>query len=177
MPDQLLALSFLQPWLWAILERHKGFEFGGAYHAIENRKWKPWHLRERIALHASAGWDKAAVPFIADRLGGPERLPMLYSIPRGAIVGTARVFGAIDMKYEFERPLVDGHLPDRPIFGRDISAALVNRVLDSPWAFGPWCWVLADVRKLQEPVPCKGALGFWRVPEDVAALVREREAT
>ena len=29
--------------------------------------------------------------------------------------------------------------------------------------------VLDDVIALPEPVPCKGALGFWTVPEDVEA--------
>jgi hypothetical protein len=28
---------------------------------------------------------------------------------------------------------------------------------------GPWCFVLADVRPLAEPIPLKGALGFFKV--------------
>lgn len=38
------------------------------------------------------------------------------------------------------------------------------------WAFpGSWHWELANPVALPEPVPCKGALGLWRVPEDVLA--------
>jgi hypothetical protein len=34
-------------------------------------------------------------------------------------------------------------------------------VLDHPHTEGPWCWVLRDVRKLDEPVPCSGKQGLW----------------
>uniref|UniRef100_A0A6H1ZM20 Uncharacterized protein n=1 Tax=viral metagenome TaxID=1070528 RepID=A0A6H1ZM20_9ZZZZ len=30
---------------------------------------------------------------------------------------------------------------------------------------GLWCWVLKDVRKLPEPVPCRGAQGLWEWSE------------
>jgi hypothetical protein len=28
-------------------------------------------------------------------------------------------------------------------------------------AYGPWCWVLADICRLDEPVPARGAQGLW----------------
>ncbi len=37
-------------------------------------------------------------------------------------------------------------------------------------------WRLADVRRLSEPVNCRGAQGLWDVPDDVAAAVRDRIA-
>lgn len=37
-------------------------------------------------------------------------------------------------------------------------------------------WRLADVRRLAEPVGCRGAQGLWDVPDDVAAAVRDRIA-
>lgn len=50
--------------------------------------------------------------------------------------------------------------------------------------FNPWwgCtkvsrdWRLEDVRRLAEPVDCRGAQGLWDVPDDIAAAVRERIA-
>jgi len=43
----------------------------------------------------------------------------------------------------------------------------------SPWAQRDAChWQLANVRPLPEPVPCKGMLGLWRLPEDVEKAVR-----
>lgn len=41
-----------------------------------------------------------------------------------------------------------------------------------PWAArGQYHWRLANVRALPEPVPCKGALGLWTLPDDVEAAV------
>lgn len=37
----------------------------------------------------------------------------------------------------------------------------------SPWFFGPVGFVLRDPVPLAQPVPCKGALGFFPVPGDV----------
>lgn len=42
----------------------------------------------------------------------------------------------------------------------------------SEWAFtGAYHWTLADVIALDQPVPAKGALGFWTPPADVLAAV------
>ena len=43
----------------------------------------------------------------------------------------------------------------------------------SLWAArGHYHWNLWDVRPLADPVPCKGMLGLWRLPDDVEKLVR-----
>jgi len=45
----------------------------------------------------------------------------------------------------------------------------------SPWAVrGQDHWHLIGVRALPEPVPCKGALGVWKLPKDVEKAVREQ---
>lgn len=36
-----------------------------------------------------------------------------------------------------------------------------------PWAFGPWCWVVDDVKLLPEPVPCRGMQGLWPVSAEL----------
>jgi hypothetical protein len=42
----------------------------------------------------------------------------------------------------------------------------------SPWSMsGQFHWELSGVRSLW-PVPCKGALGLWRLPEDAEKAVR-----
>ncbi|WP_309032587.1 ASCH domain-containing protein [Streptomyces alfalfae] len=46
-----------------------------------------------------------------------------------------------------------------------------------PWAFDEvYHWTLADVTALPEPVPARGALGFWTVPDDVLAAVQQQLA-
>jgi hypothetical protein len=43
----------------------------------------------------------------------------------------------------------------------------------SPWAVrGAWHWELTGVRPLAEPVPCRGMLGLWKLPEDAEKAVR-----
>jgi len=38
----------------------------------------------------------------------------------------------------------------------------------SKWAIaGQYHWVISEVYPLEAPIPCKGALGFWNVPESL----------
>lgn len=63
---------------------------------------------------------------------------------------------------------------DRHVIG-DIDAS--GLPLDQRrWYFGPVGYVLRDVVALAEPVPCRGMLGFWTLPDDVAANVRRQLA-
>lgn len=160
----LVALSFLQPWLWAILEQHKGIQYDGRFYALENRKWKPPPLlRGRtFALHASRGWDTDGQEFVAEQL--PDVLPAVPAgaprLRRGAILGTARLVGAV--KKGGSKSEVAGGIVD----------ALADAAASSRWAFGPWIWLLTDIRLLAEPLPARGALGMWRVPEPIAEILR-----
>lgn len=36
----------------------------------------------------------------------------------------------------------------------------------SPWASGPWCWVIKEVRPLHKPIECRGYQKLWNVPEE-----------
>lgn len=40
-------------------------------------------------------------------------------------------------------------------------------VADDPWAFGPWCWRLASPRLLARPLPWKGRLHLFEVPDEL----------
>lgn len=42
----------------------------------------------------------------------------------------------------------------------------------SKWFEGPFGYVLANPRPLRTPIPCKGALGFWKVPSQIARRCR-----
>lgn len=59
----------------------------------------------------------------------------------------------------------------RPHGGRIVGRVdIVDCVtgLDSPWFFGPYGFVLANPVAFAEPIPCRGALGFFPVPDAVA---------
>jgi hypothetical protein len=38
-----------------------------------------------------------------------------------------------------------------------------------PYARGPWCWFLDSVRAFDKPIRWRGALSFFRVPDEVVA--------
>ena len=60
--------------------------------------------------------------------------------------------------------------PEDCAFGAIIGFAdLVDCVEHHPskWFQGPFGYVLANPRPLKTPIPCKGALGFWKVPPEI----------
>lgn len=139
----MYGLTLWRPWSWSIVHGSK---------RIENRSWFRKSLAGQwIALHAGKTWDYEGAAKIAEV--HPEIPRSADAHPLG-IVGVARVVGAYELWAEQapEGMTWEAH-------GR--------------WAFGPWCWVLDDVRAI-EPVPCRGAQGLWPLPADVLARVRER---
>ena len=70
------ALSIKQPWLYCITDLDK---------RIENRTWKPpgWVVGQRIALHASKGFDERGGP-AAGELSGIHLFEL--ELPKGAVV-------------------------------------------------------------------------------------------
>ena len=129
---EIVALSIRAPWWWAIL--HAGKD-------IENRDWAT-KRRGRIFVHASKWW---VMRDVADDM---------------AFVGsTYRQSG--------------GEPCDTEITYRDIreaGGALVGTVeivdcvdhSDSPWFFGKYGFVLRNPIAFAKPIPCKGALGFFK---------------
>jgi hypothetical protein len=163
--DETRAQSFLQPWLWLMLEGLKD---------AENRRQPPWRsvIGQRVAMHASLGWDRDGASFARARVPDVD-VQRMIAASRGAIVGTALLVGAVEVL----RIGAAGQRHERGRVVGDLTDAQVERVLTSAWTFGPWGLVYEERRKLPAPVPCKGALGFWLVPPDVAARVRELEVS
>lgn len=120
---------------------------------LENRTWKPpWSvIGQRIALHASKMPDKAGYAVLAERLG-----EFVGGQPRGAILGTAIVASSCERAEAFR----------------------LHGIQARDWWAGPVAWVLRDVQQLPEPIPCRGHLGLWEVPEEIVrrieASLRER---
>lgn len=112
---------------------------------IENRSWPTWY-RGPLAIHAgkSRAW-----------LGDDDEEAALHAvdvraIPFGAVVAVAELVDCVRVE----------DLPD------DLQ--------DNEHANGPWCWLLARVRRIQ-PVAINGAQGLWDI--DVAALSDMKEPT
>lgn len=155
------ALTLTQPWCGLVASGIK---------RIENR---PWNLPQamigqRIALHASRQVDERAFPRIAeiapdvlpnvalgDRVGYERARDVVLKLGMtitSAILGTAVLTGQVDGRW-FENPLPDDQ---------------------RRWFFGPVGFVLDDIVRLPRPIEIKGALGFWKLPDDVERQVLDQ---
>ncbi len=47
----------------------------------------------------------------------------------------------------------------------------------NPWAFGPYCWQLANGRLFREPIPCKGKLNLYTPDDELAAKIQVQLTT
>lgn len=175
------ALSLIQPWLSGGILR-----FGKR---IENRTgWRACKYRGPIWLHASAtsgrAFDDSAAglrdTLYAQRrdqdweafrdahldiriVGQAARFVPRSTVPLGAIVAHARIVDVIRNDQDFD---------DR-LFGPDRDEAKADGLVEQrAWWFGGFALVLDEVVELKRPVPCKGALGLWRVPTHVESVAR-----
>lgn len=144
------AITVRQPWAWAIIDGGKDVEnrtrnIAGAY-------------RGPIAIHAAMSHTFGARtdPNIAREIteAGHEAdfLRWLTSAPHGAVVGLV--------------DLVDVH------HANDVDPTFCGICPEGCCGCSPWAMpehyhlVLANPRPLPEPIPWRGALGLWNLPDD-----------
>ena len=60
-----------------------------------------------------------------------------------------------------------GHPANSDWYGRDVTDQLPY----GDFTPGRWAWLITGVGTLDEPIPCKGKQGVWRLPDDIAAQV------
>jgi activating signal cointegrator 1 len=150
------ALSLTQPWASLVAE---GFKL------VETRSWSTPY-RGPLAIHAAAGFPVdarlyASLPqfkgplveagYRVDHRQSSRSAALLdHTLPLGAVIATARLVRCVRTE-EIARHIN----PQERAFG--------------DYDPGRFAWVLAEVVKLPEPVPAKGALGLWEwtLPEGV----------
>jgi hypothetical protein len=147
------ALSIRQPWAWLIVRpdlvgpTRSAAIAAGELKDIENRGW-PTKYRGRVLIHAAKGMTRAEYEDGQDPLwssGGPTiELPPFEQLERGGIVGVAT-----------------------------IDACIPPAERTSLWHMGSaYGFHLIDTKPLPF-VACKGALGFFDVPKEIAAHLRQ----
>lgn len=112
---------------------------------IENRTWQPpiEMIGKRFALHAAKSFDDDAIGmFVQLGIEHPARRSLYVS---SAIVGVATI--------------------DRIVTSPRTLGAQAR------WFFGPFGWVLSDVRKLATPIEMKGAQGLRYLDEKIEAAI------
>lgn len=99
--------------------------------------------------------------------------------PRSVIGSTIAIHSGKSIDYEameFIEKVTGKKVPEELPTGIIGTAILtgykeVTKMKSSPWAFGPYCWLLEDPIILEEPISIKGSLGFWNVPEQYESLL------
>jgi hypothetical protein len=154
------ALTIRQPWAFAVVHggkltenRSRPIRYRGPLfiHAGSRGRWDPAGERSPLVQAAWRRWT-ATLDDPAARAEPLTRRTTL--IPFGAVTAVAQLAGC--------------HETD--------STALFCSC--SPWAAaGSHHWELADVRPLAEPIPQRGFLGLWRVPDQVQQAISGQLAT
>lgn len=157
MSGGMRALTVQEPWASAIIYGPKD---------VENRPWATAH-RGTLWIHAAkrVDWSASRDAWLAAGLPPPpssgrfDRSAWTGSLPLGKVIGSVE--------------MTDCH----PLYKDCNLFTGIPQVTCSPWAIWGQChWMLDGKRPLPEPVPCRGSLGLWRLPEDIAAKVQAQLA-
>ncbi len=111
---------------------------------IENRPWKPW----------------------STVIGKPVAIHAGITVEKEALAMFAERFGLRPVASELAR-------------GAVVAVAFVEGFVtkddapEDPWFTGPYGWLLGEVTAIP-PVPCRGSLGLWKMPDRVRHSVIER---
>lgn len=155
--SEVKALSLWNPWAFLVMVGAKRIETRGY-----GTSW-----RGLLAIHATKAFPPGAIalchsePFKAVLKAHGIRYPA--DLPRGAIIAVANLHrvGRIGRRRDGQ-VYVEGH--DLPTTGNELAFGNYepNR----------WGWVLTNVRPLPEPIPCRGSLSLWEVPEEIVDQIR-----
>lgn len=160
MSGKMRALTVQEPWASAIIYGPKD---------VENRPWATAH-RGTLWIHAGkrVDWSASKDAWLAAGLPPPpsgrrfDRSAWTASLPLGKVIGSVDLTGCHD---------------DNDCYGPLQRPCNGQHPLCSKWAARfRQHWKMTGKRPLPEPVPCRGSLGLWKLPEDVAAKVQEQLA-
>lgn len=153
------AISIRQPWAWLILRDKR----------IENRRWATKY-RGPLLIHAAKGMARDeyddAVAYAHD-VAPDIVVPPFESLPRGGVVGRARLIDVIAP--HTSKPPANVLRPGTPYLHFPLDHARCEHRYHMPSQFG---FVLADVEELPF-FPMRGALQIFRVtPAELARLAQ-----
>lgn len=154
--ETMKALTLTQPWASLVAIGAK---------CIETRSWRTSY-RGALAIHAAKGCPSDAKDFTYEKLtrdcllagglglkvdrsvyegGGVYRLDT--QLPRGAVIAVCRLIACVRTEELLSSVYATDMTEQEKFFGNYDS--------------GRWGWMLADIEKLPEPIPAKGALSLW----------------
>lgn len=151
------ALTIHNPYAHLLITPQDELPDGAIHKRCENRTW-PAPFRGRFAIHAgvSLKWfchgDWPEVPF------GNLKQEDFPDMAFGAIVAVAEI---VDCVWFMEAKF--GRLPPH-----------LQWLSTHHHATGPYCFIIENVIRLPEPIPCHGQQKFWTIPDSVLDRVMEQ---
>lgn len=134
------ALTISQPYASLIADGEKW---------VENRRW-PTNYRGPLAIHAGKG---------TQYLDREE----LAEYPTGCVVAVVDLVGCVHRSTILSRANTDAFNWCPVGFPRTWEELAEHEHCE-----GPYCWLLANVRKLT-PIPYRGAQGLFEIPDGILA--------
>jgi len=144
------ALTLTQPWATLVAIGAKSWE---------TRSWTTGY-RGPLAIHASRSLPLRArvlcdtEPFAGALAAAGYR--SAAELPLGACVAVANLS---DVR------------PTSSVLSWPVADLQIHEVAFGNYEPGRWMWRLSDVAELKRPIPCKGALGLWSLPDDVEGKI------
>lgn len=155
---------------------------------VENRQHDLFrNFRGLLLIHAGKG-RQLLWPYRPDAVDRHNHYTNNYGIPHTDLTFGA-ILGAVNVVSHFEL----GHM--RAFIGsfemevngavtKSESQNVVKKIIPAaelearPWLAthqhveGPHCMVFENIRRFQEPIPCKGAQGIWNLPKSLESQVK-----
>lgn len=184
------AITLHQPYASLIAHGYKCIEtrtwpthYRGSLAIHAAKRWAPGWLRW-IDPDSPDGWRLETLDNIGgdaheDANGGGWYRPWGSSLPLGFVVATARLVDCVPIIGPDDREPAGEHVFDRgdslwlvgpenrEEIGPGVTQDLRDAVpIDDQLPFGDftpgrWAWLLADIQRLNPPVPAKGRQGLW----------------
>ncbi len=173
------VLSILQP--CASLCVTTDPKTGKAYKQIETRSWDT-KFRGPLLIHASKKWSQdqyntmlhigAEKPLAESgyHLVGvnKSRSHMMTNLPLGAIIGMVNVVST----FQSELNKVGNWYQIDKVTGKQFDWEMTEQELAfGDYSPGRYGWLLSDPILFKNPIPCKGNLGLWNLPENMYDIV------
>jgi len=157
------AISLLQPWASLVASGEK---------QIETRSWVTSY-RGVLAIAASKGFNtddrELCEEWPFDEALQKAGFVSWRDLPRGGVVAICTLATCRPT----ERGMINlrgwEHWQDRFVAGPGPFEVYFGDYSD-----GRYGWLLADIKPLLQPIPCKGALGLWDVPTDTVMAINDQ---
>lgn len=149
------ALSLWQPWATLIALGEK---------RIETRSWTTTY-RGTLAIHASQKMTRE-MKLLCEREPFADALDHVFAagdeLPLGAIVAVCELRAVLQVPSATHVQTMVGLPPPEPerSFG--------------DYTPGRFAWMLENIRRLQEPIPCRGSQGLWDVMYEIEIEIQKQ---